>query len=130
MPSTRSVRPQTERRVHTDHRPDHEPDHGWSADRGRPPAALRAGFLAQVQEAAQPYTGLAWLPGRTIRGCDRTPRGEQLLDRKRGFVIGGRDLHDSQARLCHVRVSDLPHAWHYAPQPAEVLRPWRLHPTE
>jgi hypothetical protein len=29
-----------------------------------------------------------------------------------------------------VRVSDLPHAWHYAPEPAEVLRSWRLHPTE
>lgn len=72
----------------------------------------------------------ARLPGRTVRWRDGALRGEQLMDRERGLVIGGRDLHYSQARCCHMCVIELPHAWHYASAPAEVLRSRRLHPTE
>lgn len=92
-------------------------------------AGLRVGVLMEVQEEPQPHAGLVRLPGRTVRRRDGAPRGEQLLDREGGLVIGGRDLHHSQARHGHMRVIDLPHAWHYALAPAEVLRSRRLHST-
>lgn len=64
---------------------------------------------------------------RTSENC--APRGEQLLDREGGLVIGGRDLHHGQARHGYMRVMDLPHAWHDVPTPPEVLSSERLHPT-
>ncbi|QIS68615.1 hypothetical protein HB370_01640 [Streptomyces sp. DSM 40868] len=36
------------------------------------------------------------------RRSDRAPRGEQLLDREGGLVIGGRDLHHSQTQHRHM----------------------------
>lgn len=59
---------------------------------------------------------------RRVRGArasddvrsDSPARGERLLDRERGRGIGGRDLPPRPACPCHMRVIDLPHAWHYA----------------
>jgi hypothetical protein len=88
-----------------------------------------AGVGRRFQEAAQPYTRLAGLPSRTVRRRDRPLPGEQLLNGEGGLIIGGRNLHHSQARRCHMRVSDLRHALHPAPTTEEVLLPPRLHPT-
>lgn len=106
---------------------------GWSAGHRVAFAlrlVLRVEFLAQVQEAGQPYAGFAGLVGRTVRWRDFPARGEQLLDREGGLVIGGRDLHHGQTRPCHVRVIDLPRAWHYATASLTVLRSGGLRPTE
>jgi hypothetical protein len=82
-----------------------------------------------VQEEPKPYTGLAWLLGRTVRRRDRALRGQQFLNSEGGLVIGGRHLHHGQARQRHMRVIDLPHTWHDVPTPPEVLPSERLHPT-
>jgi hypothetical protein len=64
---------------------------------------LRVEFLAHVEGAAQPHSGLAGYLGRTIGRRGRPGPGEQLLDGERGLFIGGGDLDDGQARLRQVR---------------------------
>jgi hypothetical protein len=67
---------------------------GGSREAGLTPAALGAGVLAQVQEAAQPYAGLAGIPGRTVCRRGRPPCGEYILDGECGLVVAGRDFSE------------------------------------
>lgn len=58
-------------------RPAARHDEGWRTRR-----ELRAGFLVQVQETAQPHAGFAGLASCTVRRRGRPPRSERFLKRE------------------------------------------------
>jgi len=91
---------------------------------------LRVEWLAQVQVAAQSYTGLADVVRRTLCCRCRPPVGEQLLEDHGRGVVRGRDVDDHESRLREVFIPDRFHTLVDAVVATVVQRAREIHPRE